>query len=218
MSRNVTPEAKKLPLGQKVGVAIGFAALVVGLWVVVDRNIPRSPPPVVEVAPRREPVRHGPVIAVPENAGKEQDVKVASIATEDFKLPSKFNEEGVRMYANLNWVGDKKLQIQFLGRHLGVVPGKGYCKLMPTVVVNRARPFVNTTGKWISTEPPVYELWHREGVALPTEFRAVYVRNEIWYFVDLERAYADGEQILVSKPGETGKRYVQSEAQIPSKR
>lgn len=177
-------------------------------------------PRVAVVVPKPEPQRRGPVIAKPENAVLSKNgakVAVPANAT-SLNLPSKF-KDGVRMYANINWKGDSKLQVQFLGPHLGVVPGKGFVKLMPLVVPDKARPFVSTEGKWISTNPPVYELWHRvTGAKLPNDFRAVYVRGGTWWFVDLDRSYADGDQIVVTRPGEKGKPYIKAAADLPSKK
>lgn len=199
-----------------VGVAV-LGALGVGIGYYI--NSTKKLPQVAVVPSEPQPPRRGPVIAKPENAVPTKDgAKVASVPAPavSLDLPPKF-KDGVRMYANVHWEGDSRLQVQFLGPHLGVVPGKGYVKLMPLVVPDKARPFINTEGKWISTNPPVYELWHRTGARLPNDFRAVYVRGGTWWFVDLERSYADGDQVVVTRPGEHGKPYVKAAADLPSK-
>lgn len=178
-------------------------------------------PPQVVAAPAKPQPRRGPVFnkPVPPTLPTKEGSRIAAAptATADFDLPPKL-KNGVRMYANIHWLNDTKLQLQFLGPHLGVVPGKGYCKLMPLVVPDKARPFVNTEGQWISTDPPVYELWHRvAGAKLPEDFRAVYIRNGVWYFVDFERAYAESDQIVVNRPGEVGRPYIRAKADLPPK-
>lgn len=199
---------------------VGFLVVVagvVGRWVVNSHK----PPQIAATAPPKPPERRGPVFnkpmsppAVPARDGQQ----VASApAPAPVDLPPKL-KDGVRMYANIHWVGDKRLQVQFLGPHLGVIPGKGYCKLMPLVVPDKARPFVSTEGRWISTDPPIYELWHRQGAKLPNDFRAVYVRNGTWWFIDFDRSYADGDQIVVERPGESGKPYIRADAKLPAKK
>lgn len=178
--------------------------------------------PQVAVAAHPEPVRRGPVIVKPVDApptlSTKEGSKVAAApaASASFDLPPK-QKDGVRMYANIHWMGDTRLQVQFLGPHLGVIPGKGYCKLMPLVVPDKARPFINTEGRWVSTDPPVYELWHRQGARLPDDFRAVYVRAGIWWFLDFDRSYAESDQIVVKRPGELGRPYIKAKAELPPK-
>ncbi len=206
-------EAKKLSSGQMVGLAVAGVALAFGLGIGVDRLTHRPPPvAVVAVQPKAEPEGIGGVIVDPKQAEKEKGnkVQVATTKTDIAPLPPKFNDKGERMYLDVRWINDRMVQIAFLGKHLGLVPGKGYCKLMPLEVKDHARPFANTEGKWISTDPPVYQLWPRTiADSLPSGFRPVYIRAGVWYLGDLERGYVNGEQIVVARLSNEKNRFVQ---------
>ncbi|MEK7648955.1 MAG: hypothetical protein AAB400_03490 [Patescibacteria group bacterium] len=192
----------------KRGTMVGVAAIAVGVigGAVGYYYTTQKPPPVAAVVqPKPEmpamPEGVGGVIVkgIPVNTNTKPQVKKTEVVSDP--LPPKFNDKGQRMYVDIRWKSDLLAQIIFLGPHLGVVPGKGFCKLMPLVVSDPARPFANTEGKWTSTNPPTYELWPRDGKSpLPKEFRPVYVRNGKWYFADLERGYINDAQVVVVKP------------------
>lgn len=185
----------------------------VGLYFAITR-----PPQVAVVRANTDttlrPVQpHGPVIVLEEgmDKGKTGDkIKVAKVMVKpkpiekivgvgpERKLPTKGEKRHLTMYANLQTVAPTLYRIDVADQHMGVAPGKGYFKLKKLGETNKKRPFVDTEGAWVSTNPPIYLIWPRDKMTpLPTQFAAVYIKAGIYYPVDLTRAFLNGRDDVV---------------------
>lgn len=225
---------KARPTPQTVGLVLGCVAVfvaLVGLGVAIYN--PR-PPQVAVVKANTDttlrPVKpQGPVIVLEEGTDKGKaggKTKVTKVVAKpqpksveklagvgpERKLPTKGEKRHLTMYANLQTVAPTLYRIDVASGSNGVKePGNGYFKIKPTVIRDKARPFVETEGSWASTNPPIYLIWSRDkATPLPSEFTVVYVRNGVYYPVDLSRALINGRDDVVVKkvPGDKDNIYV----------
>lgn len=192
-----------------------------------------KPPQVAVVktqdTPALRPVQpQGPVIRIDEAMGEGEKGKTAKLAAEsktqpksvekivgvgpERKLPVKGEKRGLTMYANLQVVTPTLYRIDVASGSNGVKePGKGYFKIKPLVVKDKARPFIETEGVWMSENPPIFFVRPRDHqTPLPTEFTVVYIRYGVYHPVDLSRALINGrDDVIVRKvPGDKDNIYV----------
>lgn len=214
-----------------VGLALGGIALFVGSVAGGIAVYNATRPPQVAVVktnpegPTLRPVQpKGPVIILEEGVDKGKTGKTTKVATKpkpaeklvgvgpERKLPVKGEKRGLTMYANLQVVTPTLYRIDVASGSNGVKePGKGFFKIKPRVVKDRARPFVDTEGVWMSEDPPIYFVRPRDHqTPLPDDFTIVYVRNGVYYPVDLFRTLINGRDDVVARkiPGDKNNTYV----------
>lgn len=212
-----------------VGIAaIGAIGAGVGYWY-THHGTPPVAAVVTQDTPTLRPVQpQGPHIVLEkgEDKGKKDKTKVATVAAKpqpkpveklagvgpERKLPTLGEKRGLTMFANLQTISPTLLRVDLTPKYNGLKePGKGYFKIKPTVIRDKARPFVETEGSWASTDPPIYLIWSRDkATPLPAEFTMVYIRNGTHFPVDLSRALLNGRDDVVVKrvPGDKDNTYV----------